>query len=752
MERREISFRDWGAADIIAPPAGDAVFLVGLTYTPVADGSRSIELVGVTFGSSTVEAGVDIDGAAVVGFATVGTSGQFHATLAIPAGSDGTGEAWVANRDNGSTGEDHAAFSLGGGLLELPAHRVQPVGADRLGYGAGSPDRVQFSRTFVKIEPDPSWVKWTGGSIFGNDDAGYFRFDGPKIAREVEAFAAEARAKVEAGELSLTDYRRQLGSTLRASAASGLVRAPAELVERVQRDRRRRRDWIAGNLKRDRDERDRRRREPRREAAARRPSRAAALGPGGQSAVVVVVPSEAAELERELAELADKARAWAEAHLRLGVLFHERIRIRPTNQVLGEPIYQLALTPGEEVQLRQTSDTKRRTAFTEIEDQESERESSFSSTWSTDMASTIASQTSFQQSTDIGGGVSGQVPEVPVTVSSTIAVNTTNASSDSSGATSPIVASAPRPRRRRCGGGIGGRLAVEDNQSLGTSRTLRNLNQQRSMLHTFHKMYRKEQVTLERWDGQLCVRLVVDDPARVTRSTFLVNLEKIDPALQAWRNVVAPEGAPRESFFDVYPSADDGGPLHGETASRPATKVLDLRVEAGVGPELWLTEPPRFVMVECGLAFYGDANLSSTQPDDGTDPDLVSEAELTDDIVRNVRVGWQFVNNGGTVRWVHEPEVRARPPPARSPSSCRCTTRRPRSCSASRSPRSPTCGSGWTRHGVRATRRAPTTSPGSTPNASAFRSSSTPRRSRAFTPSPRPTTRRRSSTARCPRA
>jgi hypothetical protein len=69
-----------------------------------------------------------------------------------------------------------------------------------------------------------------------------------------------------------------------------------------------------------------------------------------------------------------------------------------------------------------------------------------------------------------------------------------------------------------------------DNQSFGSTRTLRNHNLQRSQQHTFFKVYRKEQVTLERHDAQLCLRLTVLDPAAMNRATFLAGLEKIDPA------------------------------------------------------------------------------------------------------------------------------------------------------------------------------------------------------------------------------
>jgi hypothetical protein len=343
---------------------------------------------------------------------------------------------------------------------------------------------------------------------------------------------------------------------------------------------------------------------------------------------------------------------------RLGVIFHERTRIRPANQVFGEAIYQLALTPGEEVQITQTAETKQRTAFQEISDQDVEQQTSFSSTWSTDMASTIASQQSFQQSTNVGGGFSGSVPDVPVSLSTTASATSSRANSDSAQETVNMrrerteTASARMRQQHR----IQIDVSTETTRTSASVRTLRNLNQQRSVMHTFFKLYRKEQCTLERYNAQLCLRLVVDDPARLTRESFHANLTKIDPAAQAFRNIVQPAGKVSASFdFTVTAPTDDGGLLHGTRVDRYASKPLDLRALTGTDAQYVLSGPAKFTMTRCEVTFYGDADLHPTS-DSTVDPDIVPDSQLTE-VIPNVFVGWSFVRNGGTVSWTTEPKL-----------------------------------------------------------------------------------------------
>jgi C4-dicarboxylate-specific signal transduction histidine kinase len=132
------------------------------------------------------------------------------------------------------------------------------------------------------------------------------------------------------------------------------------------------------------------------------------------SAIVVTVSDPSIErLKEAIEDMVNEAKAYWAARRRLGVLFHERLRIRPTNEVFGEAILQV----GTYAWRRSTDPTIRRDPSEEQLSAKSaiwrcERNTSFSSTWSTDMANTIASQQSSQQSTNIGAGV-GVVPDGP---------------------------------------------------------------------------------------------------------------------------------------------------------------------------------------------------------------------------------------------------------------------------------------------------------------------------------------------------
>jgi hypothetical protein len=671
MNKTTLWFRDWMASGIVSPASGDAVFLVCITYTPPIRGQRTIEIFGVTFGSATVDVTVETGATAATMAATVAPSGRFEAQLSFATTrADETGVVRAVNRDTGTSGEDRAAFAFkDAGIIELDPHGVLLVEAGKLEYAAGSPDRLQYTRTFVKVEPEPSfWIQTMGNAVFGNQAKGFYRFNGPKIARQVKKSLTDIRKKLETGKATFGEYRRLLRKELKENAVATIERAPKDTAALIQKMSEERSAWR--NALQERDHHDNALR------VRRYFGHRVATPSGGVTApskppahpvfatYVVGMPDRKFKnptelLEEAVEEMVDYFLAYSEAYLRLGVLFHERTRIRPTNQIFGEPIFQLALTPGEELQIRQTSETKRRTAFSEISDQESEQQTTFSSTWSTDMASTIASESSFQQSTNIGAGVSGEVPQVPVTVSANVATSTSTADSWSSQSTATLrrerteTASARMRQQHR----VQIELAAEESQSLGTTRTLRNFNQQRSMLHTFFKIYRKEQVTLERHDAQLCLRLTVVDPARTTRGTFLANLNKIDPQLLAWRNITPPAAEIREQFFfTVNAPNNDGGFFHGYRVDREKTRSLDLRAETGVDGDFVLSAPPQFVMTECGLAFYGDANLHSNDPDDDFDPDAVPESQLTE-VIPNVHVGWSFCRSGGTVHWVTEPEV-----------------------------------------------------------------------------------------------
>lgn len=656
MSYTSLWLRDWRSSEIVMPAAGDAVFLMLLGYAPPDQGQRTLDVFGVAFRSAGVAISVETPAGPVSVNAAPAGAGRFSARLQLPAAVVAA-VVRARNTDPGATGEDRAAVAFRDAhLVELAPHQVHAVAAERLGYAAGAPDRLDYHRTFVKLDPVPAWYLLDGHAMFKSRSDKVIALDRAGLERALEP-ARDLRKAADAGEMNLRTYHRELRALIKRAA--GEARRPADetVVEELRkRDeaRKARRERLEA---RDKDGTPRRARDLR-----------ANSGPeDGGTARAATLPMQPGHLldvelddDTKLEEFIEEAEAFWRAHARLGVLFHERTRIRPTNQVFGEPIYQLALTPGEEVQIRQVSETKRRTSFSEITDLQSERETSFSSTWSTDMASTIASQQSFQQSTNIGTGLSGQVPEVPVSLSADVATSMANA--DSTSANDTVTTRRERTEsataRMRQQHRVQIELAAEESQSLGTTRTLRNFNQQRAMLHTFFKVYRKEQVTVERYGAQLCLRLTVNDPARTTRAAFLANLNKIDPEVRAWKNIKPPAPEITDEFhFTITPTNDDGGPFHGTRVARAKSHQVDLRAKAGLGPEYVLTEPPRFVMTECEVEFYATP-LHPTDPDSDFDSSLVPENQ-TSEMVPNVWVAWSFARNGGTIRWEIEPEVEA---------------------------------------------------------------------------------------------
>ena len=69
----------------------------------------------------------------------------------------------------------------------------------------------------------------------------------------------------------------------------------------------------------------------------------------------------------------------------VGILYFDRVRYRHAGVVLGEHITTIPVSPGEEVNLYQKSETRLKTSYEKTVDAESEAEFAFSSVWSTEI-------------------------------------------------------------------------------------------------------------------------------------------------------------------------------------------------------------------------------------------------------------------------------------------------------------------------------------------------------------------------------
>jgi|GEM_PF-5095045 hypothetical protein len=625
-----LNLRPWNDPAITAPEAGDGVFLTSATYGLPIDGRRHLVVDGIAFGSAAVR--ISANGIITVDGAT-GASGLFSVALDVPISpEDDAVVVMASNIDSGCSGTDRVVFHWrGAGLISLPAGTLAAVDAERLRYAAGTPDRLKYMKTFVKLANPEQIMLMRRDVYLGNASKGYFVLAHDKVQKGLKegAKALDGRSlrmgeRAVAYERLFTDVFHSLASTAKLDKALAQPKTKATPKKR---------STAASGANKDK-------------ASAISATRVHSWLP--DSAIVVTVSDPSIErLKEAIEDMVNEAKAYWAARRRLGVLFHERLRIRPTNEVFGEAIYKLALTPGEEVQIRQSAETKRRTAFSEISDLESERNTSFSSTWSTDMANTIASQQSSQQSTNIGAGV-GVVPEVPISLSGNVGANASEAhgSSEQSTLQQRQEATAASTARMRQQHRIQIEVSVEDNQSFGSTRTLRNHNLQRSQQHTFFKVYRKEQVTLERHDAQLCLRLTVLDPAAMNRATFLAGLEKIDPANLADGSVAKPGAAIELDITKVCSAPTEDPGLHGWWADRWTNHSMDLWSEA-VPQGHELISRPVIWMTRCDV-FLPRNVLRSTDPNGGAEINPRDSTTFRD----GVNLAWDFIREGGQFNWL----------------------------------------------------------------------------------------------------
>jgi hypothetical protein len=167
-----IWFRDWTAADITAPQSGDAVFLLGLNYSPPIEGGLRLSVFGIAFGANAVDVTISSGTDSATATVQTATEGQFEANLTLDANAAGsTGIVVAVNAGQNASGTDRAAFVFPDvGLIELAPHRQQDVEPARLAYGAGTPDRLLYARTFVRLSHSLPWGKWADKTIFAMRD------------------------------------------------------------------------------------------------------------------------------------------------------------------------------------------------------------------------------------------------------------------------------------------------------------------------------------------------------------------------------------------------------------------------------------------------------------------------------------------------------------------------------------------------------------------------------------------------------
>jgi hypothetical protein len=343
---RQVLLREWTDSAILPAGPGDSVAVLALTYSDVTNGQRTGTVYGVTRGAAKVR--VTVATASVNSrqeISNLPPSGLFSASFSIASSNDEQAVISARNVGAGMTSEDRAAITFGDSshlaIQTAPASGLDPA---RLRYGAGNADRIHPSRTFVSLQP-PVELGQLGYSrdVYAVAKSGGVNVvDAKAFKKAVKATLDQLNAGRRSGAISMSTYWSRLRTTLKAALNTAVRKAtPKERGTAIDaRDRLRSARFGPKNVV------------PPKSGAAAKKNGAAAAAP----AMALAVPSSSvldahavdkgSDLKAEVEKQLDERVKYAQHFRRLGVLLHDRLRFRASNLVVGEPLFQLALTPG----------------------------------------------------------------------------------------------------------------------------------------------------------------------------------------------------------------------------------------------------------------------------------------------------------------------------------------------------------------------------------------------------------------------
>jgi hypothetical protein len=530
---RVITFRDSAVGPVLDPAKAHDLALLSVVLTRSAPAPGvTLSVHGIAKGLSAVNVAVrSVAAAQSVAAVLDTTTGLFAATLSsYPMSAEAA--VSIEATDAAGRAKDRGAIAAPGVLVpDFPAAEEATGGRSRLFLG-GNADRLVRSRSFCPIvdeaaDPFPFDFLALGG-LGKRPGRGRRRKEPlvgvgfivavPALIKRAKATVTSLRRQARDGDLSPAEFREARSEAYAEAAvalagrwgagqgdAFGLATPLADAVSQ--------------------------------EAGSKRPGlRKVQKGKGPESQTAGLwAPVKLGS--------ADQIRgAWRQMFATLlgqekappiGVLFDDRLRFQPAGLMVGEEVSTLSLAPGEELQVRQTVETKRRTTLEEVTDRESERQVTLSSSWSTDITAALQETESSNQASRVGGDLRADLASVgiPVNVGGSATFDTSSAHSTTSDTSRAdhLEATTSATARMRSQHKVRLEITTEDSTSLAATRTVRNPNPLRGCTYIFYKLYRKERVTLERYGARLCLALRVVDPARDTRAAFLDGIAKLDP-------------------------------------------------------------------------------------------------------------------------------------------------------------------------------------------------------------------------------
>jgi len=313
----------------------------------------------------------------------------------------------------------------------------------------------------------------------------------------------------------------------------------------------------------------------------------------------------------------------------LGVLYFNRVRMRPAGTVAGERIYSVSLAPGEEVTYTQRSETKRSRFFEEVVDSAAEQELEFSSTWSTDLSQATTETDSYTSTKDLGLslGVKGENVTIGGSASASVSdMNSATRSEQTSRAQSMTSRTATKLRSEHK---TTFRVGTDITEEFGSRRVLRNSNPLRQVTYHVHKLYEKTRIFMERYDARLCLGVFVNDPGRELRQEVFDEFTKLDPV----------------GYASAYPG--DAAGKKDESRSMPNTYHEDAGLTEYARATFEVDIPPGMVL--SGYEFKvtkWTVMIPKVKLKNGT-PVLTYDSEN--------RAVEEYYGRGGQVTWVEQP-------------------------------------------------------------------------------------------------
>lgn len=489
MPESFIPLRDWTSGHSL-PPGTPFARLLWIRHRegagPVIGGTCS-GVAAITVRSVSVIASVAVQ-------ATVAPTGDAFEAVFVNA-LDPIEPVTLSTLDAGGVVLDGVTLALGWAANFAEGTTVAMEKA-RNQFLAGTSDRVLERRAFslLLIEPAFPFNKSRKSRVVEVRDGGNMQhYDLRRIERKLAKDIVPLRDSFRRGELSAKNYLARLPLMVTEALEIGKVEKPAK----------------------------------KRSLATKTASRVNIGQPVGG---LYDRARELRELREHLEDFLGSRWVGTDFGHRVGLMFQDRLRYRPAGLLCGEQLYSLALLPGEEVQLRQVVETKRKAVLEDIKDREEERNLSLNATWSTDVTEGRDDASNNQSAFGFNASVSAPTgapigASVGVNADASEAHSTTASWSTRTNQQQSTQATA----RQRSQHKIRMEITTEEGSVLSSTRTIKNLNRQRSVTHIFSKLYRREQALLERYGVRLCLRLPIVDPMAGNRGSFLAGLDRLDP-------------------------------------------------------------------------------------------------------------------------------------------------------------------------------------------------------------------------------